>query len=74
MKVIVDNEATVSIITLPIVRQLKLQISLADDSSIVAVDQVKKKVISFVKGAPLVITDVRVPVNLMIIDVLRVAL
>ena len=48
VKAIVDSGASVSIITLPIVKQLQLQISSADGSSIVAVDQAKKKVISFV--------------------------
>ncbi len=48
--------------------------SLADGSSIVAVDQAKKKIISFVRGAPLAIADVRIPVDLMVIDVPRAAL
>src|SRR6266498_4623873 len=48
--------------------------SLADGSSIVAVDQAKKKVISFVRGALLAIADVRVPVDLMVIDASRAAL
>ena len=38
----------------------------ADSSSIVAVDQAKKKVIGFVRGAPLAIADVRVSVDLMV--------
>src|SRR6266545_1695565 len=46
----------------------------ADGSSIVAVDQAKKKVISFVRGAPLIIADARVPVDLMVIDAPRAAL
>ena len=46
----------------------------ADGSSIVAVDQAKKKVISFVQGIPLVIADARVPVDLMVIDAPRAAL
>ncbi len=48
VKAIVNSEASVSIITLPIVKQLRLQMSPADDSSIVVMDQAKKKVISFV--------------------------
>src|SRR6266542_1105256 len=48
--------------------------SAADGSSIVAVDQAKKKVISFVRGAPLAIADARVPVDLIVIDALRAAL
>src|SRR6266545_6819121 len=67
VKAIVDSEASVSIITLPIVKQLQLQMSSTDGSSIVAVDQAKKKVISFVQGAFLAIADVRVPVDLMVI-------
>ncbi len=46
----------------------------ADGSSIVAVDQAKKKVIGFVWGAPLTIADVRVLVDLMVIDAPKVAL
>src|SRR6266498_3152156 len=74
VKAIVDSEASVSIITLPIVKQLRLQMSPADGSSIVAVDQAKKKVIGFVRGAPLAIADARVPVDLMVIDTPRAAL
>ncbi len=46
----------------------------ADGSSIVAVDQAKKKVISFIRGVPLAIADTRVPVDLMVIDASRAAL
>ncbi len=46
----------------------------ADGSSIVAVDQAKKKVLGFVRGAPLAITDVRVSVNFMVIDAPRAVL
>ncbi len=74
VKAIVDSEVSVSIITLPIVKQLRLQMSPADGSSIVAVDQAKKKVFSFVRGAPLAIADARIPVDLMVIDTPRVAL
>src|SRR6266545_2541209 len=74
VKAIIDSEASVSIIILPIVRQLRLQMSLADGSSIVAVDQAKKKVISFVREALLAIADARVPVDLMVINVPKAAL
>ncbi len=74
VKAIVDSKALVSIITLPIIKQLRLQMSPVDGSSIVAVDQAKNKVIGFVRGAPLVIADVRVLVDLMVIDVPRAAL
>ncbi len=39
-----------------------------DGSKIIAVDQTKKNVISIVRDAPLSIRDVRVPVNLLVID------
>src|SRR6266540_265968 len=48
--------------------------SLADGSSIVAVDQAKKKVIGFIREASLAIANVRVSVDLMVIDVPRTAL
>src|SRR6266542_6645596 len=48
--------------------------SLADGSSIVTVDQAKRKVIGFVREAPLAIADARVPVDLMVIDASRAAL
>ena len=48
--------------------------SSADGSSIVAVDQAKKKVISFVQEAPLAIANVRIPVDLMVIDASKAAL
>ena len=48
--------------------------SLADGSSIVVVDQAKKKVISFVREALLAIVDARVPVDFMVIDASRAAL
>ncbi len=43
----------------------------ADGSSIVIVDQAKKKVLGFIWRAPLAIADARVPVDLMVIDVVR---
>src|SRR6266540_4303809 len=46
----------------------------ADDSSIIAVNQIKKKVLSFVRGASLAIADARVPIDLMVIDAPRAAL
>ncbi len=48
--------------------------SSADGSSIVAIDQVKKKVISFVKGVSLAIADASVSVDLIVIDTSRTAL
>ncbi len=48
--------------------------SLADGSSIIAVDQAKRKVIGFIRGVSLAIADVRVLVDLMVIDASRAAL
>ena len=48
--------------------------SLADSSSIVTIDQAKRKVIGFIRRAPLTIADARVPVDLIIIDASRVTL
>ncbi len=39
-----------------------------DGSKIIAVDQTKKNIIGIVKDASLSIQDVRVPVNLLVID------
>ena len=74
IKAIVDSGVSVSIITLSIVKQLRLQMSLADGSNIVTVNQAKKKVISFIKRALLTIANARVPVDLIVIDASRVAL
>ena len=74
VKAIINSGASVFIIILPIVKQLQLAIIVIDGSNIVAVDQVKKKVIGFVKGAFLAIADARVLVDLIFIDALRVAL
>src|SRR6266542_2986700 len=48
--------------------------SVADGSSIIAVDQAKKKVLGFVRRAPLTIANARVLVDLMVIDAPRAAL
>ena len=48
--------------------------SLADSSSIVVVDQAKKKVIGFVKEALLAIANIRVLIDFMVIDTPRAAL
>ncbi len=74
IKAIVDSEASVSIVTLLIVKRLWLQMSLADSSSIVVVDQAKKKVIGFVKEALLAIANIRVLIDFMVIDTPRAAL
>ena len=46
----------------------------ANNNSIVAVDQAKKKVLDFIRRAPLIIADARVPVDLIVIDASRAAL
>src|SRR6266540_1285442 len=68
IRAIIDTEANVFIVTLPIVRKLRLTMRMPDKSKIVAVDQTKKNVISIVRDAFLSIQDVRIPVNLLVID------
>ncbi len=48
--------------------------SSSDSSSIVIVDQAKRRVIGFVKEIPLAIADARVSVDLMVIDASRATL
>ncbi len=43
-------------------------IGVPDGSKIIAVDQTKKSVIGIIRDAPLSIQDVRIPVNLLVID------
>src|SRR6266542_1477519 len=68
MRAVLDTEANVSIVTLPVVKKLHLTMGMPDGSKIIAVDQTKKNVIGIVKDAPLSIQDVRVPVNLLVIE------
>jgi len=68
MRAVLNTGANISIVTLPIVRKLCLTMGMPDGSKIIAVDQTKKNVISIVRDAPLSIRDVRVPVNLLVID------
>ena len=68
MKAILDTEANVSIVTLPVVKKLCLTMGMPDGSKIIAVDQTKKNVISIVRDAPLLIQDARIPVNLLVIN------
>ncbi len=44
---------------------------LPDRSKIIAVDQTKKNVIGIIRDTSLLIQDVRVPVNLLVIDTLE---
>ena len=63
-----DTGANVFIITLLVVKKLRMIIGMPDGSKIIAIDQTKKNVISIVRDAPLLIQDARVPVNLLVID------
>ena len=63
-----DTRANVSIVTLSIVKKLRLTIGLPDGSRIIAVDQTKKNIIGIVKDASLLIQDVKISVNLLVID------
>src|SRR6266542_3582552 len=68
IKAVLDTGANVSIITLPVVKKLRLTMGLPDGSKIIVVDQTKKNVISIVKDAPLSIQDARVLINLLVIE------
>src|SRR6266540_1206914 len=68
MKAVLDTGANVSIVTLPVVKKLRLTMGLPDGSKIIAVDQTKKNVIGIVRDAPLSIQDARVAINLLVID------
>ena len=68
MKAVLDIRANVSIVTLQVVKKLRLTMGMPDGSKIIAVDQTKKNVISIVKDAPLSIQDARVPINLLVIE------
>src|SRR6266542_3861841 len=71
MRAVLDTEANVSIVTLPVIKKLCLTMKMSDGSKIIAVDQTKKNVISIIKDASLSIQDARVPVNLLVIEVLE---
>src|SRR6266540_2552187 len=71
IKAVLDTGANVSIITLPVVKKLRLTMGLPDGSKIIAVDQTKKNVIGIVKDASLSIQDARVSVNLLVIEALE---
>ena len=68
MRAVLDTEANVLIVTLPVVKKLCLTMGMPDESKIIAVDQTKKNVISIVRDASLSIQDARVPVNLLVIE------
>ena len=71
MRVIIDIEANVSIITLPIVKKLRMTIEMPDRSKIIAINQTKKNVISIIKNAFLLIQNTRVLINLLVINALE---
>jgi len=68
MRAVLNTGVNVSIITLLIVKKLRLIIGMPDGSKIIAVDQTKKNVINIVRDASLLIQDARVPVNLLVIE------
>ena len=68
IKAVLDTEANVSIVTLPVIKKLRLTMGMLDESKIIVVDQTKKNVIGIVRDALLSIQDVRVPVNLLVIE------
>src|SRR6266540_3766826 len=68
MRAVLDTEANVSIVTLPVVKKLHLTMGMPDGSKIIAVDQTKKNVIGIVRDAPLSIQDARVSISLLVID------
>jgi len=68
MRTVLDTEANVSIVILPIVKKLYLTMEMPDGSKIIAVDQTKKNVIGIIRDVSLSIQDTRVPVNLLVID------
>ena len=71
MRAILDTEANVSIVTLPVVKKLRLTMRMPDGSKIIVVDQTKKNVIGIVRDASLSIQDARVLVNLLVIEALE---
>ncbi len=68
MKAVLDTGANVSIVTLPVVKKLRLTMGMPDGSKIIAVDQTKQNVIKIVRDAPLSIQDARVSINLLVIE------
>ncbi len=68
MRAVLDTGANVSIVTLPVVKKLRLTMGISDGSKIIAVNQTKKNIIGIIRDALLSIQDARVSVNLLIID------
>src|SRR6266540_5103512 len=68
MRAILDIRANVSIMTLPVVKKLRLTMGMPDGNKIIAVDQTKKNVIDIVRDASLSIQDAKVSINLLVIE------
>src|SRR6266498_2810370 len=68
IRAVLNTGINISIVTLPVVKKLRLIMGMPDESKIIAVDQTKKNVISIVRDIPLSIQDARVPVNLLVIE------
>ena len=68
MRAVLDIGANVSIVTLPVVKKLRLTMGMPDGSKIVAMNQTKKNVIGIVRDASLSIQDARVLVNFLVIE------
>jgi len=68
MKAVLDTRVNVSIVTLPVVKKLRLIMGMPNGSKIIAVDQIKKNVIGIIRDAPLSIQDARVSINLLVIE------
>ncbi len=68
MRAVLDTGANVLIVTLPVVKKLRLTMGMPDRSKIITVDQTKKNIIGIIRDAPLSIQDARVSVNLLVIE------
>src|SRR6266540_1781460 len=68
MRAILDTGANVSIMTLPVVKKLRLTMGMPDGSKIIAIDQTKKNVIGIIRDASLSIQNARVLINLLVIE------
>src|SRR6266542_216940 len=71
MRAVLDTGANVLIVTLPVVKKLRLTMGMPDRSKIITVDQTKKNIIGIIRDAPLSIQDARVSVNLLVIEALE---
>ncbi len=59
MRAVLDTAANIFIVTLPIVKKLRLTMGMPDESKIIAIDQIKKNIIRILRDAPLLIQDTR---------------